>query len=91
MGYQRPTLLEQLRHSLEARLCSPRTVKAYRRWVMRYVGYHQMRHPRGLGKRELEAFLSWLATDRGVGASTQNQALEALVYLYKRVLYIDLP
>lgn len=66
---------------------SPRTVKAYRGWVLRYVLFHGgKRHPKELGQPEVEAFLTHLSSGRRVSPSTQNQALAALVFLYKHVL-----
>lgn len=91
MAYRPPRLLEQLQRALEAKHYSPRTVKVYRRWVVRFVRFHRMRHPNEMGKDEVQAFLSWLATDRKVSASTQTQALSALLFLYRNVLYVELP
>jgi integron integrase len=68
-----------------------RTEKAYLSWIRRYVKFHKQRHPREMGAREIESFLSYLAVDSHVSASTQNQALQALLFLYQRVLEIDLP
>jgi len=84
-------LLTRLRGEVRARHYSPRTERAYVQWVRRYVRFHGMRHPRELGEREVEAFLSDLATGRGVSASTQNQALAAVLFLYRRVLRTPLP
>ena len=71
---------------MRARRCSPRTERAYVSWIRRYVRFHGMRHPRELGAREASAYLSWLATQRRVSASTQNQALCAILFLYRYVL-----
>src|SRR5262249_53666325 len=60
-------------------------------WVRRYIRYHGHRHPRELGPSQVSAFLSSLATERKVAAATQNQALAALLFLYKEVLGMDLP
>lgn len=65
---------------------SPRTAEAYRAWVRRFVRFHGGRHPREMGERHVTAFLSHLATERRVAASTQNQALAALLFLYREVL-----
>ncbi len=81
-----PTLLQVVRERLALRRASPRTVEAYTDWIKRYVRFHQGRHPRQLGESEMTAFLSYLATERRVAASTQNQALAALLYLYREVL-----
>jgi len=91
VGYQHPGLVASLDRLLEARHYSKRTRKTYSSWVRRYIRYHMRRHPREMGKAEVEQFLSHLATERKVSASTQNQALSALLFLYKRVLGIDLP
>lgn len=71
---------------LALRHASPRTVTAYTDWVRRYVRFHRGRHPRQMGEAELTAFLSYLATERRVAASTQNQALAALLFLYREVI-----
>jgi integron integrase len=81
-----PRLIDVLRERLALRHASPRTVEAYTDWVRRFVRYHGGRHPRQLGEAEVTAFLSYLATERRVAASTQNQALAALLYLYREVL-----
>lgn len=70
---------------------SIRTEEAYVGWVRRFILANSKRHPRGLGAREVEAFLTHLATHGQVAASTQNQALSALLFLYREVLQIDLP
>ncbi|MCK4316796.1 MAG: integron integrase, partial [Anaerolineae bacterium] len=59
-------------------------------WIKRYILYHKKRHPREMGAAEIEAFLTYLAVDRNVAASTQNQALSALIFLYRQVLKQDL-
>jgi len=81
-----PRLLDALRDALRARRYSPRTEQAYRRWVVRYVRHHGMRHPAELGEVEINAFLTHLAVQGKVAASTQNQALAALLFLYRHVL-----
>ena len=81
-----PRLLDALRDALRARRYSPRTEQAYRRWVVRYVRHHGMRHPAELGEVEINAFLTHLAVHGKVAASTQNQALAALLFLYRHVL-----
>jgi integron integrase len=84
-------LLDQLRREIRARHYSRRTEDAYAHWVVRYVRFHGRHHPRELGAEHVTAFLSSLANDRQVAASTQNQALAALLFLYKAVLAIELP
>jgi integron integrase len=70
---------------------SPRTEKAYVHWIRRFILFHNKRHPREMGASEVEAFLSHLAVKERVAASTQNQALAALLFLYKQVLLQELP
>ena len=70
---------------------SPKTGETYLRWVRQYLGFHGNRTPRSLGKREIEAFLSNLAVRRRVGASTQNQALAAILFLCEEVLELQVP
>ena len=80
-------LLAQLRRAIRARHYSPRTEQAYARWVRRFVLANGGRHPTELGEAELTAFLTDLAVRRRVSASTQNQALAALLFLYREVLH----
>ena len=82
-------LLESVHARARVRHLSPRTEKAYRGWIVRFVRYHGTRNPREMGQREIERFLTHLAVNRKVSASTQNQALAALLFLYRDVL--DLP
>lgn len=70
---------------------SLRTEEAYCGWIKRFIQYHGKRHPAQMGEPEVSAFLSYLATDRNVASSTQNQALAALLFLYSQVLNVDLP
>lgn len=81
-----PRLLEVMRSELRLRHYSPRTLEAYEGWVKRFVRFHGLRHPSEMGAKEVSAFLSDLANRLGVAASTQNQALAALLFLYQRVL-----
>jgi integron integrase len=81
-----PKLLEQVRHLIRLRRYSIRTEQAYLHWIKQYILFHNKRHPSELGERELTQFLSHLAIDRKVAASTQNQALSALLFLYREVL-----
>ena len=85
------TLLGQLRSQVRVRHYSYRTEQAYAYWVRRFVRHHGGRHPRELGPDHLKAFLCALADERKVAASTQNQALSALLFLYKEVLGMELP
>jgi integron integrase len=86
-----PKLLDQVRQTARLKHFSLRTERAYAQWVYRFVVYHGKRHPREMGAREVQAFLTWLAVERDVAASTQIQALCALLFLYREVLRIDLP
>lgn len=88
---QPPKLLERMRTHLRARHYSIRTETAYIDWVRRFILFHGKRHPQDMGAVEVEAFLSHLAVDRQVSASTQNQAKSAILYLYKQVLQQELP
>ncbi len=82
----RPKLLDQVRDAIRARHYNYRTEEAYVHWIRRYVLFHGKRHPAEMGASEVSAFLSSLATVSHVSASTQNQALAALLFLYRAVL-----
>ena len=84
-------LLDVVRDRIRAKHYSYRTEKAYLQWIRRFVRFHRGRHPREMGKGEVERFLTTLATRDHVSASTQNQALAALLFLYREVLSIELP
>ena len=86
-----PALMDQIRQRLKRLNYSRRTEQAYLGWVRRFVMANRMRHPRHLGANEVEAFLTGLAATGQVSASTQNQALAALLFLYRDILNIDLP
>ena len=86
-----PRLLDQLRARIRVKHYSRKTEAAYCGWVRRFVLAHDKRHPRDLGGAEVEAFLSRLAVEGDVAASTQNQALAALLFLYREVLGVELP
>ncbi|MCB1887155.1 MAG: integron integrase [Rhodocyclaceae bacterium] len=86
-----PRLLDVVRDRLRLKHYSLRTEWAYVSWIKRYIVFHGKRHPREMGKGEVEAFLSSLAVSRNVSASTQNQAMAALLFLYREVLGIELP
>ncbi len=85
-----PRLMSQLRTELRLRHYSPRTEQAYASWVRRYVQFCDMRHPNQCGEQEVKRFLENLAEVRHVSASTQNQALAALLFLYRDVLKLPL-
>ena len=84
-------MLERLRDHLRTRHYSIRTEATYIDWARRFILFHGKRHPQDMGGAEVEAFLTHLAVDRHVSASTQNQAKAAILYLYKQVLQIELP
>jgi len=86
-----PKLLDQVRERIRVRHYSLRTEDAYLHWIRRFIFFHGKRHPREMGGPEVEAFLSHLATEGRVAASTQNQALSALLFLYRDVLKVELP
>ena len=86
-GSGKPKLLDQVRQLLRVRHYSPRTEEAYVAWIRRYILFHGKRHPAELAETEVSAFLSALALEGRVAASTQNQALSALLFLYKEVLH----
>ena len=87
----KPRLLDQMREIIRVKHYSLRTEKTYLGWVRQFIRWSGMRHPADMGAAEVEAFLSMLANQRDVSGSTQNQALAALLFLYKQVLGIDLP
>ncbi len=82
-------LLERFDDALRARHYSPRTAESYRAWVKRFIYFHGMRHPGELHEPEINAFLTHLAVGEHVSASTQNQALSALLFLYRHVIGRD--
>ena len=86
-----PRLLERVRQAIRTRHYSRRTEKAYVAWTRRYILFHGKRHPSEMGAAELTQYLSSLAVQGHVSASTQNQALSALLFLYREVLGDDLP
>ena len=88
---QSPGLLEAIRQRCRVKHYSLRTEQAYVAWVWRFSRANDGRHPRAMGKAEVEVFLTRLATVGKVAASTQNQALAALLFLYREVLALDLP
>lgn len=88
---QPPRLLDQVRACIRYKHYSTRTEQAYVHWIRVFIRQQGMRHPREMGAAEVEAFLTWLANERSVAPSTHNQALSALLFLYKEVLGVDLP
>ena len=85
-----PGLIQRYREELQTRHYARRTVKTYEQWLRRFLRFHGMRHPREMGSTEVNAFLSHLAVNEQVSASTQNQALAALLFLYRNLLEREL-
>jgi hypothetical protein len=83
--------MDVVRRKMRVKHYSLRTEQAYMAWIRRFILANDKRHPRELGGAEVEQFLSGLATEGNVAAGTQNQALSALLFLYRQVLGIDLP
>jgi integron integrase len=86
-----PKLLDQVRDKIRVKHYSIRTETQYIHWIKRFILYHNKRHPREMGAKEVESFLTHLATAGGVSAATQNQALSALLFLYREILAVNLP
>jgi hypothetical protein len=86
---QEPRLLDQVRNKIRLKHYSIRTEQAYVDWIKRFILFHDKRHPKDMGAREVEQFLTHLATERNVASSTQNQALSAILFLYREVLSIS--
>jgi integrase len=82
----KPKLLDQVRQTIRRKHYSIRTEEAYVDWIKRYIFFHKKRHPAEMSEREIEQFLNHLAVQKQVAASTQNQALSALIFLYREVL-----
>jgi integron integrase len=87
----RPKLLDQVRSAARLRHLSLRTEKAYSDWIRRFILFYRKRHPSEMGADQIRQFLSHLAVAGRVSASTQNQALCALLFLYRNVLQVELP
>ena len=83
-------LLDQVRDAIRTKHYSLRTEKTYIDWIRRYILFHNKRHPREMGVPEVQQFIVHLATDGNVSASTQNQALSAVTFLYRHVLHTEL-
>src|SRR5690554_1343540 len=81
-----PKLMDRVKATLRVKRYSPRTEKTYCYWIRYFIRFHGVRHPAGMGGAEVRAFLEHLAVERRVAAATQNQALNALVFLYRHVL-----
>ena len=85
-GRSKPKLLDQVREAIRTRHYSPKTEESYVHWIKRFIFFHNKRHPIEVGEKEIAEFLSSLASDLHVSASTQNQALNAILFLYREVL-----
>lgn len=88
---RQPKLLDRVRDRIRVKHLAYRTEQTYVHWIKRFIYFHDKRHPQDMGAPEVEAFLSHLATARDVSASTQNQAMHAILFLYREVLEIKLP
>lgn len=86
-----PKLLDRMRAEIRVRHYSIRTEETYLDWARRFILYHNKQHPKDLGADHVQAFLSYLALERNVSSSTQNQAKSALLFLYRDVLHVELP
>ncbi len=84
-------LLDQVRERIRYKHYSLRTEQAYVQWVCMFVKWHGLRHPRDIGQQEVEGYFAMLANERRVAAATHNQALSALLFLYREVLDMELP
>jgi integrase len=89
-GRRQPRLLAQVRHVIRMKHYSIRTEEAYVHWIKRFILFHGKRHPRQLGADAVRQFLTDLAVTQRVAAATQNQAMSALLFLYKAVLQQDI-
>jgi integron integrase len=84
-------LLDQVRSKIRLKGYSIRTEKSYAEWIRRFILFHNKRHPKEMGKAEIESFLSHLVVQRNVASSTQNQAFNAILFLYDQVLEVSMP
>ena len=87
---KKPELLDQVRQIIRVKHYSMRTEESYTTWIKRFIFFHNKRHPIEMGEKEIGQYITYLAKERKVSASTQNQALCAIVFLYKNVLKKDL-
>ena len=83
-------LLDEVRNTMRVHQYAMKTEKSYVQWIKRFILFHLKRHPKEMGKLEVEQFLTWLAVARKVSPSTQNQALQAILFLYRKVLDMEL-
>ena len=87
---QKRKLLDQVCDKIRFKHYSIKTEKSYVGWIKRYIFFHKMRHPKEMGKEEIEEFLTWLAVEQKVSPITQNQAFSALLFLYREILETDM-
>ena len=85
-GKHKSPFLEKVRHLMRVQHYAIRTEQAYVEWIKRFIWFHGKRHPSEMGEEEIAAFLTHLAVERNVAPATQGQALNALIYLYRKVL-----
>ena len=83
-------LLDQVSEALRTKHYAYRTEQTYIDWIRRYILFHKKRHPKDMGAEEIQAFITHLATQRNLSASSQNQALSAILFLYRHVLQIEI-
>ena len=86
----KPKLLDQVREAIRMRHYSPKTEESYVHWIKRFICFHNKRHPAEMGEKEIAQYLSSLTSELHVSASTQNQALNAILFLYRQVLRKDI-
>lgn len=90
-GVQQPRLIDQVRDRIRVKHYARATEKTYVHWIIQFIRFSGMRHPRDMGAAEIEKYLSYLATEREVSAGTQNQAMHAILFLYREVLAVEMP
>jgi len=86
IGTSKPKLLSEIRNKMRTSSYSPKTIEAYIHWIKEYILFNNTKHPKELGEEDLQKYLTYLAVKRNVSASTQNQALAAILYLYKNIV-----
>ncbi len=86
---EEPKLLDQVRTNIRVKHYSKKTEEAYTSWIKQFIIFNNKTHPEKLGKEEIQKFLNYLTTERNVSSSTQNQALQGILYLYKNILKKD--
>jgi site-specific recombinase XerD len=90
MSTEKPKLLDQVRNKIRQKAYSQRTEDSYAYWIRQYILFHDKTHPSELNEKAIDQFLTHLATQKNVASSTQNQALSALLFLYREVLAIPI-